>query len=432
MYGAYQLNRAFAEPVNRWAGLLRSVWSNPFFPAASTAFGRSVASAGEMLERATRRYPKVPFGLESTVSGGCRVAVRETTCAETPFCNLVRFERATERRDPRVLLVAPLSGHHASLVRDTAAQLLPEHDVYVTDWIDARLVPLAEGRFDLDDYVELMQRFMRLLGPDLHVVAVCQPCVPVLAAVSLMEASGDPASPRSMTLMAGPIDARVSPTKVDTYATSRPLSWFETMAVHHVPFGEPGFLRKVYPGFLQLAAFVSMNASRHVDAHRKLYRDLVAGDEESAGVYRRFYDDYLSVMDVPAEYYLQTVRSVFQRHELARGEMEWRGARVRPELIRRAALMTVEGENDDITAVGQTSAAHGLCAGIPAERRERLVVPGVGHYGVFSGRRWREEIAPRVGEFVRAHDGRADTRRTLAAVPAPALTAGAGAGAAAP
>jgi poly(3-hydroxybutyrate) depolymerase len=370
---------------------------------AGTTFGRVVASTGEMIERATRRYPKPPFGFETTRIDGESVPVQETTALETPFCNLVRFERAVNRDDPKVLLVAPLSGHHASLVRETVERLMPDHDVYVTDWVDARIVPLSAGRFDLDDYIDLMQRFMRHLGPGAHVVAVCQPSVPVLAAVSLMEESEDPASPRSMTLMAGPIDARVAPTAVTKYAMGRPLAWFELTAVHRVPLGEPGFMRKVYPGFLQLAAFVSMKSARHVSAHRKLYLDLVGGDEESADVYRRFYDDYLAVIDLPAEYYLQTVQRVFQRHELGRGEMIWRGQRrVRPELIRRTALMTIEGENDDITGVGQTSAAHGLCSAIPDERRARLVVPGVGHYGVFSGRRWREETAPRLREFIRS------------------------------
>jgi poly(3-hydroxybutyrate) depolymerase len=299
------------------------------------------------------------------------------------------------------LLVTPLSGHHASLLRDTVARLLPDHDLYLTDWIDARLVPLSAGPFDLDDYVELVQRFLRVIGPDVHVVAVCQPSVPVLAAVSLLAEDRDPATPRSLTLMAGPIDTRVSPTQVDRAATSHSLLSFEMTAIHRVPAGEPGFLRRVYPGFLQLAAFVSLNVDRHAGAHRKLYRDLLAGDEQSAEVHRRFYDDYLAVMDIPAEYYLQTIASVFQRHDLARGEMTWRGRPVRPAAIEATALLTVEAEKDDITSVGQTSAAHDLCTSIPAQRRQTYVQPGAGHYGVFSGRRWREEIAPRVASFIR-------------------------------
>jgi poly(3-hydroxybutyrate) depolymerase len=392
-----------AAPFNSWAGALKDLWSHPAFPMSGTSFGRAVASASELLERATRRYPKPPFDLATTQIDGRSVAVREVPWLPTPFCNLIRFERDVTREDPKVLLVAPLSGHHASLLRDTVAQLLPDHDLYLTDWIDARLVPLSAGRFDLDDYIDLVQRFIRSIGSDVHVVAVCQPSVPVLAAVSLMAESGDPAAPRTLTLMAGPVDTRVKPTQVDRVATGRPLEWFEMAAVHRVPAGEPGFLRKVYPGFLQLTAFVSLNPARHADAHRQLYRDLLAGDEERADVCRRFYDDYLAVMDVPAEYYLQTIASVFQKHELARGEMTWRGQRpIRPASIRRTALMTVEGENDEITSVGQTSAAHALCPAIPADRRRLHVQSGVGHYGVFSGRRWREEIAPRIAEFIRS------------------------------
>ncbi len=403
MYNAYQMNRALAEPVNCWAGLVRNLWSHPAFPMSGTPFGRAVASAGELLERVTRRFEKAPFCLETTEIDGRLVGVREATCLETPFCNLVRFERDSRRADPKVLLVAPLSGHHATLLRDMVERLLPDHDLYLTDWIDARLVPRSKGGFDLDDYVDLVQRFIRHIGPDVHVIAVCQSCVPVLAAVSLMGESDDPAAPRSMTLMAGPVDTRVKPTPVNRFVASRALAWFDLAAVHRVPVGEPGFLRRVYPGFLQLAGFVSMDPLRHLDAHQKLYADLVGGDDESAKVHRRFYDDYLAVMDLPAEYYLATVETVFQRHALGRGEMTWRGThRVRPDLIRNTALMTVEGSADDITPVGQTSAAHELCTAIPSERRQRLVVPGVGHFGVFRGRRWREVIAPRVGEFIRS------------------------------
>jgi len=402
MYSSYRLGRAIAFPVNSWASAVKAIWSHPALPIASTPFGRAVATASELLERMTRRYPKPPFNLTSTVIGGRTVAVREVPFLRTPFCDLVHFERDAARRDPKVLLVAPLSGHHASLLRDTVERLLPDHDLYVTDWIDARLVPLAAGPFDLDDYIELVQRFIRALGSDVHVIAVCQPSVPVLAAVSLMAEAKDPAVPRTLTLMAGPIDTRVTPTQVNRVAKTRPLSWFELAAVHRVPAGDPGFLRRVYPGFLQLTAFVSLNPARHADAHRQLYRDLLAGDEASAEAHRRFYDDYLAVMDVPAEYYLQTVASVFQRHDLARGEMTFRQQQpVRPDLIRETALMTVEGEKDEITSPGQTSAAHALCPAIPEKRRRRHVQAGAGHYGVFSGRRWREEIAPRIARFIR-------------------------------
>jgi poly(3-hydroxybutyrate) depolymerase len=417
-----------AEPLNSWAGILQTLWSHPALPLSGTPLARILASASELLERATRSYPKPPFGLESTVIDGRSAAVREVPWLATPFCNLIRFERDAQRQDPKVLLVAPLSGHHASLLRDMVARLLPDHDLYLTDWIDARLVPLSAGRFDLDDYIDLLQRFIRELGSEVHVIGVCQPSVPVLAAVALMAESGDPATPRTMTLMAGPIDTRVNPTVVGRVASNRPLEWFEMAAVYRVPAGQPGFLRKVYPGFLQLTAFVALDPARHADAHRQLYRSLLAGDEESAEAHRRFYDDYLAVMDVPAEYYLQTISSVFQKHLLARGEMTWRGRRVRPDAIRGTALLTVEGENDNITGLGQTSAAHALCTAIPAERRRLHVQPGAGHYGVFSGRRWREEIAPRIAEFIRSYTfDRAASQASIfgqvpLAAPLPAMT----------
>jgi poly(3-hydroxybutyrate) depolymerase len=402
MYNTYSAGLALASPLNFWAGALKTVWSHPAFPLSGTSLGRAVASTSELLERFTRRYPKPPFALATTQIDGRTVAVREVEWLSTPFCNLIRFERDAKREDPKVLLVAPLSGHHASLLRDTVARLLPDHDLYVTDWIDARQIPLSAGRFDLDDYIALVQRFIHSIGEGVHVIAVCQPSVPVLAAVSLMAEARDPATPKTMTLMAGPVDTRINPTAVDRAATGHTLEWFERAAVHRVPAGEPGFLRKVYPGFLQLGAFISLDPRRHAGAHRQLYRDLLAGDEASADVHLRFYDDYLAVMDVTAEYYLQTVASVFQQHELARGEMSWRGRLIRPGAIDRTALMTIEGEHDEITSVGQTSAAHALCSSIPGERRRVHMQSGAGHYGVFSGRRWRDEIAPRVAEFIRS------------------------------
>ena len=405
MYNAYQMTRGWAGPVNAWAQAVRSFWSHPGLPLTGTPFGRALAATGELLERATRRYPKPSFDLPTAMIDGRVVAVRETVVLRTPFCDLIRFERDEGQKDPKVLLVAPLSGHHASLLRDTVAALVADHDVYVTDWVDARLVPVSAGRFDLDDYIDLLLRFLRVLGGGSHLVAVCQPAVPALAAVALMAEDGDAASPRTLTLMGGPVDTRVNPTVPNRLATSRPVDWFETTMVYRVPAGEPGFLRRVYPGFLQLSAFVSMNYDRHAESHLQLWRDLVAGDDEGARAHRGFYDDYLAVMDMPAEYYLQTIVSVFQRHDLARGRMLYRGARpIRPDSIRGPALMTVEGEKDDITGLGQTFAAHALCAGIPAERRSHHVQVGVGHYGIFSGRRWRDEIAPRLRDFIRRHD----------------------------
>jgi len=403
MYLAYQLQR-LREPLHLWATLGKAVWSHPALPA--TPFTRTLAAASELLERSTRVYAKPSFGLSTTTVEGATVAVREAVVEESPFCRLLHFERDTPRDDPRVLLVAPLSGHHATLLRETVRELLPDHDLYLTDWVDARLVPLAEGRFDLDDYVSLVQHFLRRLGPDLHVVAVCQPAVPVLAAVSLLAEDEEQAQPRTLALFAGPIDARVNPTEVNVHSRNRPLEWFERWVVHEVPATEPGAGRRVCPGLVQLAGFVSLNADRHLASHWKMFRDLVLGDDDAAEAKRRFYDEYLAVMDLPAEYYLQTVRVVFQEHALAKGELLHRGQRpVRPEAIRRTALMTVEGEADDITGPGQTFAAHALCSGIPEARRRHHRQPGAGHYGVFSGRRWREEIAPRLREFIRAHAG---------------------------
>ena len=404
MYNAYDLNRTLLAPFNRWGAAVRELWSNPVFLPSRTTFGRAIAAGGELLERATRDFPKPAFGLDTTVIEGRNVAVRERVVLETPFCNLIHFQRDSGRQDPKILLVAPLSGHHATLLRDTAAQLIVDHDLYVTDWIDAKLVPASVGPFDLDDYVELLQTFLHCIGPGVHAIGVCQPGVPLLAAAALLAEDGDAAAPKSLTLMGAPIDTRIKPTRVDELATSRPLEWFARSVVHPVPAGEPGAGRKVYPGFLQLTGFISMNPSLHARAHWKLYRDLIDGDQDAAETHRRFYDDYLAVMDVPAEYYLQTVASVFQRHDLARGELQIRGRKVRPEAIRDIGLMTVEGENDDITSPGQTFAAHALCSGIPAERKRHYLQPQAGHYGIFSGRRWREEVYPRLREFIRASD----------------------------
>jgi poly(3-hydroxybutyrate) depolymerase len=400
MYQFYDLCRPLARPVNLVAGLTRAVWSHRLFPGTYTPVGRLIACTSDVVARATRRYPKVPFGFERTEIDGRSIAVKDTVSLHTPFCDLVRFEREVLRNDPKVLLVAPLSGQYATILRETVAQLLPGHDVYVTDWIDARSVPISAGKFRLDDYVALVQQFLRHIGPDVHVIAVCQPSVPVLAAVSLMAEDDDPASPRSLTLLSGPVDVRANPTLLDLEAKA-PLALFKLAAVHRVPLGNAGFLRPVYPGFLQLAAYTAMTASFTLNTERDLYRDMI-GEEETPEVHRRFYEDFMAVMDIPAGFYLDTVRSVFKRQELARGEMTWRGRLVRPALIRSTALFTVEGANDAITAVGQTAAAHALCSSIPPERKQHHVAPGVGHFGVFSGRAWREDIAPRVIEFIRA------------------------------
>ncbi len=390
-------------PFRLMATAGQQMFSNPAFPVAHTRYGRSVAAACELFERSTRRYLKPAFGLDHTMIGREVVAVEEEEVFETGFCVLRRFRRAVRQDDPKVLLVAPLSGHFATLLRGTVAALLPDHDVYVTDWKDASQVSLAKGHFDLDDYIDDVARFLQVIGPGTHVIAVCQPSVPVLAAVSLMAADGDAAAPRSMVLMGGPVDTRVNPTKVNDLAENRPIEWFERTVISSVPVPYPGAMRRVYPGFLQLSGFMTMNLDRHIGAHMQMFEHLVQGDGESAAAHRRFYDEYMSVMDLPAEYYLQTVRTVFQEHALPRGTMVSRGRAIEPGAITKTALLTVEGEFDDISGLGQTRAAQDLCTGIPAGRRRHHEQAGAGHYGIFNGKRWRGEIYPVVRDFIRAN-----------------------------
>jgi poly(3-hydroxybutyrate) depolymerase len=369
-----------------------------------------MAAGYELLYRIGKNYEKPAFGIHSVDAHGARVAVVEQTVLEKPFCRLQRFKRFSDRpdvigilkRDPVVLVVAPLSGHHATLLRDTVRSLLQDHKVFVTDWIDSRMVALERGTFTLDDYVELMEEFIGHIGAErLHVIAVCQPTVPVLAAVSLMAARGEP-TPRSLTLMGGPIDTRRSPTVVNDLARTKSLDWFESHLIHRVPASYPGRGRRVFPGFLQHANFVAMNPIRHMQSHWDFYQDLVRGDLSDADEHRRFYDEYNAVLDMPAEYYLDCIRKVFQQHLMPRGLWRIRGERVAPEAITQSALLTIEGELDDISGIGQTQAAHDLCRGIPPDRRRDFTVKGAGHYGIFSGRRWREVVYPQVRSFIAA------------------------------
>jgi poly(3-hydroxybutyrate) depolymerase len=366
---------------------------------------RMMAASCELFENATRRYGKPEFGIESTLIHGMPVSIYQQTILSKPFCNLVRFQRdesvTGQRDDPRVLIVAPLSGHYATLLRGTVKSMIPEHDVYITDWVDARTVPESDGRFDLDDFIDYIIEMVQFIGPNTHVIAVCQPAVPVLAAVALMASRGSERQPASMTLMGGPIDTRRNETVVNKLAKARPLSWFENNVIYRVPFPNPGFMRKVYPGFIQLTGFMQMNLERHVEAHQNLFDDLVKGDCDSVDQHQAFYDEYLAVMDLPAEFYLQTVRVVFQDHDLPDGKLMHRGELVDCKAIAKTALMTVEGENDDICGLGQTEAAHDLCENIPIDEKYHYVQPGVGHYGVFNGTRWRTEIQPRIREFIR-------------------------------
>jgi poly(3-hydroxybutyrate) depolymerase len=407
LYHAYQWQADWLGPLQSAARLGASYLNHPWFAVPKTPSVRKLAAAWEVFSRLRLTHRRPSFGIDSVRVGERDVPVREVAVHRAPFCTLQRFVRDDlgEGRDPlrpTVLIVAPLSGHFATLLNDTARTMLADQDVYITDWHNAREVPLSAGRFGLDEYVEQVIACIEVLGPGTHLVAVCQPCVPTLAAVALMAQREHPAQPRSMTLMAGPVDCRVNPTRVNQLATDKPLQWFETNLISRVPWRYPGAMRRVYPGFLQLTAFMSMNLERHIQAFRELYAQLHQGEHASAAVTQRFYDEYFAVNDLPAEFYLETVRRVFQDYALAKGELCVRGERVEPAAIRRTALFTVEGERDDICSIGQTVAAHDLCSGIRPYMKSHHVQLGVGHYGVFSGRRWQQQIYPRVREMI--HD----------------------------
>ncbi len=410
LYQWYELGHAVVQPARLAADASRMMLANPLIPFNHTALARHAAAAFEVFERTTRRYDKPPFALPTTTVDGATVQVRERVAWSSAFCRVIHFERdlPMERRarDPRILLVAPMSGHFASLLRGTVETFLPDHEVYITDWEDARDIPLYQGRFDLDDYIDHMRSMFTWLGGDVHVFAVCQPSVPVLAATALMEAAGDPNVPRSVILAGGPIDTRVSPTAVNRLAEQRGTEWFERNVITSVPWPNFGLGRQVYPGFLQLTGFMTMNLDRHLLAHKDLFYHLVEGDGDNAEKHRAFYDIYLAVMDLTAEFYLQTIDSVFVRHLLPRGQLEHRGTPIDLGAIRRPGLMTIEGENDDITGIGQCAAAQDLCRGIPGASKQHFECPDVGHYGIFNGSRFRREIAPRIARFIRRFDER--------------------------
>nr|WP_281287505.1 polyhydroxyalkanoate depolymerase [Aureimonas fodinaquatilis] len=406
MYQLYEMNHAMLAPYRAVAEATRSFYQNPLNPLSRTHFGRTTAAMAELFERSTRIYAKPEFGIDEAFVGGARVAVQQTTVWQKPFARLLHFARdlpAERKPDPRVLIVAPMSGHYATLLRGTVEALLPSADVYITDWEDARQVPLSDGQFDLDDYVDYVIEMIRHLGPDTHVMAVCQPAVPVLMAVAQMAKWNDPAQPSSMILMGGPIDTRVNPTAVNRLAEQKGIDWFREHVIMKVPFPQPGFLRDVYPGFLQLSGFMSMNLDRHLIAHKDFYWHLVKDDGDGADKHRAFYDEYLAVMDLTAEFYLQTVEEVFIKHSLPKGEILHRGERVDAKAILETALMTVEGENDDISGLGQTKAAQDLCVNIPDDMRVHYMQPRVGHYGVFNGSRFRADICPRIVDFMLTH-----------------------------
>lgn len=406
LYHLYEWTHAALKPWRAAAGMGRVMLNNPANPLSYTYQAKATLAALEVFDGLTRKYSKPEFGIREVSCHGGHIAITEEIVTLHPFCHLLHFKRDVSRLPerfqvaPKLLIVAPVSGHYATLLRDTVRALLEDFDVYITDWIDAREVPLVAGNFDLHDYIDYVMGFMRQLGPDLHVVAVCQPGPAVLAATALLAVANDPCQPATVTIMGSPIDTRKSPTQPNLLAKSKPLSWFKKNVVMTVPYPNAGAMRWVYPGFLQLTGFMTMNLDRHLDAHKNLYQNLVSGDGDSVSAHRQFYDEYLAVMDLSADYYLQTIQKVFQEHQLPDGLLEHRGQRVSLKAIKRTALMTVEGENDDISGIGQTQAAHDLCINIPAAKRVDYIQPGVGHYGVFNGSRWRTEIAPRIRDFI--------------------------------
>ncbi|MBL8675008.1 MAG: polyhydroxyalkanoate depolymerase [Rhodospirillales bacterium] len=404
LYAAYQAQSDFMYPVRTWARHSATALAQTRHEALRGFGGSALAAGYELLGRAGLTHHRPSFGIASTKIGNREVAVTEEATHTMPFGTLLRFAKDIDIEQPRVLVVAPLSGHFATLLRNTVEVLLPDHDVYITDWTNARDVGLWHGRFGFDEYVGYVIRFLEALGPGAHVVAVCQPCVQTLAAVAVMAQDDHVAQPASMTLMAGPIDARVNPTKVNELATSKPIEWFERNLISSVPLRYAGAMRRVYPGFVQLGAFMSMNLDRHIKAHVDLFGHLAKGEHEKAKATKDFYDEYFAVLDLTAEFYLETVKRVFQEYDLATGALVWQGNKVEPRAIRRTALFTVEGERDDICSIGQTVAAHDLCSGLRPYRKKHYMQAGVGHYGVFAGKRWAGQIYPILRNVILAND----------------------------
>lgn len=395
LYALHEWRQAATAPLTMFASFSKHAYSNPASPFAHTQAGRSVAAGFELVERLTRQYAKPGFGIHETTVDGKKAKVKDVIVLKEKFCNLRHFKRSIKgEKEPKILVVAPMSGHHATLLRGTVEALLPHAEVYITDWIDAKEVPFYEGKFDLDDYIEYVIDFIRFLGKNVHVIAVCQPAVPVFAATAIMGENEDPYAPKSITLIGGPIDTRKNPTKVNEHAREKSLDWFESSVITRVPFNYPGFMRRVYPGFMQLTGFMTMNLDRHIGEYVKLFNHLVQGDGESAEAHRKFYNEYLSVSDITAEFYMQTIDKVFKRHCLPKGTFDWRGRMVDPGAIEKTAVLCIEGEKDDISGVGQTKAAISLCTGLPASKKHYHLQKGVGHYGLFNGRNYREQIVP--------------------------------------
>ncbi|HTM96820.1 MAG TPA: polyhydroxyalkanoate depolymerase [Croceibacterium sp.] len=404
LYQAYELQRSFLNAASAWASVGAELLSNPVLPFGYLGMGPVAASALKVFANAYAPHGKPAFGIETVTVGGQAHPVTEAVVLHKPFGDLRHFRRAGLPKDaPKVLIVAPMSGHYATLLRGTVARMLENQEVWITDWADAKLVPIEEGRFDLDDYIDYLIEFLEFIGPGTHMIAVCQPSVPAFAATAVMGAAKNPARPATLTMMGGPIDTRACPTSVNDVAMDRPLSWFENNVIATVPFNYGGAGRKVYPGFLQLAGFLSMNLQSHLMSHFEMFKHLTLGDQESADATKRFYDEYLSVADMTAEFYLQTIEQVFQEHTLPKGEFVHRGKAIDPGAIVDTALLAIEGERDDISGIGQTRAALDLAPKLTAKRKKYLLAENVGHYGIFNGSKWRAKIAPVVEAFIRAN-----------------------------
>ena len=429
LYEWYETQRALLSPFAEFASASSKLYNHPLSPLAHTPLAHRVSAGLELMHRLAKDYEKPQFGITGIEIDGSEVAVHEQVAIEKPFCRLLRFKRFTDdlpmlqklKEQPTVLVVAPLSGHHSTLLRETVRELLRDHKVFITDWTDARFVPADKGPFHLADYVAYVQEFIRAIGPEVNVISVCQPTVPVFAAISLMASAGEQ-TPRTMTMMGGPIDARLAPTAVNNLATNKSLAWFENNVIYRVPVNYPGAGRRVYPGFLQHAGFIAMNPDRHLKSHYDFFLDLVRGDGDRSEFHRDFYDEYNAVLDMPAEYYLDTIKTVFQDFALVAGTWEIDGTPVRPGDIETTALLTIEGELDDISGAGQTEAAHALCTGVPKSRKFHYEAKGAGHYGIFSGKRWREQVYPVVRDFIADHQRDTASKRPKKAVKRPART----------
>ncbi|MEO8151432.1 MAG: polyhydroxyalkanoate depolymerase [Rhizobacter sp.] len=422
LYQLYEAQRALLSPFSEFASASSKLYNHPLSPFTHTPMAHRVSAGLDLIHRLAKEYEKPQFAINTVKVDGVDIAVQEQVAITKPFCRLLRFKRFTDnlplltamKSHPTVLVVAPLSGHHSTLLRETVRNLLVDHKVFITDWTDARMVPTEAGPFHLDDYIAYVQEFVRHIGPEVNVISVCQPTVPVLAAVALMASKGE-FTPRTLTMMGGPIDARKSPTAVNNLAMNKSYEWFENNVIYHVPVNYPGNGRRVYPGFLQHTGFIAMNPDRHLKSHYDYFMDLMRGEDESADFHRSFYDEYNAVLDMPAEYYLDTIKTVFQDFALVNGTWEVDGQLVRPQDIKTSALLTIEGELDDISGAGQTKAAHGLCTGIPKSRQFHYDVEGAGHYGIFSGRRWRDLVYPEVRDFIATHQKAAAANGALPA-----------------